>query len=183
MLMEQNLRFESSNRQMQAAVRENQELREQIVNLSQTTSKFEGIMKKKEAEIIVLRAELKQESGAREKLENEKAALERELEGVAKRIEIVEDESASLRKRMLEVQLEREAFRGRLRQKDEEEGQTRAKQALVRKEEMKILRERVNEAERSLRMVADVLDKMGSNNNGNGGGSARKVLSENVSVN
>ncbi|KAK9243707.1 hypothetical protein V1506DRAFT_543750, partial [Lipomyces tetrasporus] len=163
---------------MQTAVRENQELRDKIVSLTQTTGRFEGMVKKKEAEIIVLRAELKQENEAREKLESEKAALEQEVESVAKRIGIAEDESASLRRKMQQVEAERDALRGRLRRKDEEDGEIRAKRVLVRKEEMKVLRERVNEAERSLRVVADVLDKVG----GSTSGSPRKALSENVPV-
>ncbi|KAK9480678.1 P-loop containing nucleoside triphosphate hydrolase protein [Lipomyces japonicus] len=157
--------IDTTNRQLQAAVRENQDLRGQITQLNKANSHVEGMAKRKEAEILVLQAELKQESNSRKSLLNEKVELESLVKDVRLKISQHEHEGEQLRKKTIQLEQERDSLKFRLKKREDEENEVDSKghlkRLVVNQDEMNALREKVRDAEKHLGILAQAIDSVG----------------------
>ena len=97
----------SSQRQVEALTREKDQLRHDLKELSSTSTDFEAIMRRKDSEIAVLKADTRRQESELKAQGSEHSALNSRFEGVQKRLREIQSEIDAARSQ--KAQLEREA--------------------------------------------------------------------------
>ncbi|KAM0474344.1 hypothetical protein ACHAPX_007680 [Trichoderma viride] len=87
--------------------RENQEVHEQLAELSKTSTDYEDLVRSKESELALLRDDKRQSEAERRSLEDQKRALTEDMEKNAAKFRDVQAELVALKSK--QMQLEREA--------------------------------------------------------------------------
>lgn len=99
--------LQSSQKQAHELKGDNLRLRQELNELSSTSTSFEDIVRRKESEIAVLKAESKKQEGERKILESEKASLSTRHDTIQNRLREIQSEIDAARSQR--GQLEREA--------------------------------------------------------------------------
>jgi myosin protein heavy chain len=98
--------LEQSKKQIKELVEENRSIRQQISDLSSTSTGYEEMLRRKESEIAVLRNDAKKHQEEKEHLETEKGALSTRHDNMQKRLRELQAESDAMKSE--KSQLERE---------------------------------------------------------------------------
>ncbi|KAL8763736.1 MAG: hypothetical protein Q9184_000528 [Pyrenodesmia sp. 2 TL-2023] len=99
--------LQSSQKQAHDLEGDNLRLRQELTELSSTSTSFEDIVRRKESEIAVLKAESKKQEGERKVLESEKASLSARHDTIQNRLREIQSEIDAAKSQR--SQLEREA--------------------------------------------------------------------------
>ncbi|KAI5791882.1 myosin heavy chain [Geopyxis carbonaria] len=158
-VMESNLKLEEQNmqadrdlrgnqKQIQDLVEDNRKLREQLTDLSATSTSYEDLVRRKESELSILHADLKKMDLDRKIFEDERKSLTAKHEEVLARLQSVHSELESLKRekhhlekeaadahRLLEAKISEEMESGKGRQLlDEQVKELKSELALVQAE-------------------------------------------------
>ncbi|KAK9455890.1 P-loop containing nucleoside triphosphate hydrolase protein [Dipodascopsis uninucleata] len=148
-LQQARLRYDNTSRQLETAVKTNQELREEIVRLTQIGKRFEDMAKKKEADLGVLSADVERHKASRALIEDEVKTLEAKIADVSAQLDSAENERVTLRKKVEESEGERHQLLSKIETQRRE---------TVRRDDLRQLKSFVAEAERNMRAVAVALE-------------------------
>ncbi|KAF7167206.1 hypothetical protein CNMCM5623_000601 [Aspergillus felis] len=89
--------LEQSKKQIKDLVEENRSIRQQISDLSSTSTGYEEMLRRKESEIAVLRNDAKKHQEEKEHLETEKASLSTRHDNMQKRLRELQAESDAMK--------------------------------------------------------------------------------------
>ncbi|KAJ9310148.1 hypothetical protein DTO217A2_434 [Paecilomyces variotii] len=118
-----------SKKKVKELVDENRSIRQQIADLSSTSTGYEEMLRRKEGELSVLRNDLKKHETDRLSLENEKLSLSTRHDNMQKRLREVQAEMDAMRAERANLEREAADARKLLEEKmseDAEAGQSRA---------------------------------------------------------
>ncbi|KAJ9284106.1 hypothetical protein DTO021C3_8295 [Paecilomyces variotii] len=118
-----------SKKKVKELVDENRSIRQQIADLSSTSTGYEEMLRRKEGELSVLRNDLKKHETDRMSLENEKLSLSTRHDNMQKRLREVQAEMDAMRAERANLEREAADARKLLEEKmseDAEAGQSRA---------------------------------------------------------
>ncbi|KAI9828268.1 MAG: hypothetical protein M1819_004593 [Sarea resinae] len=96
-----------SKKQVKELLEDNRQIRQQLSELSATSTGYEDLVRRKESELAILRTDLKNYDSDRKAFEQEKRSLSTRHDNVQKRLREIQAETESLRSQ--KAQLEREA--------------------------------------------------------------------------
>jgi myosin protein heavy chain len=99
--------LDKTKKQLRDTLTENQSIRQQITDLSSTTTSYEDLLRRKESEMAVLRNDLKKHDEDRRNMEAEKKSLSTRHDNMQARLREVQAERDAMRSG--KTQLEREA--------------------------------------------------------------------------
>ncbi|OKP09681.1 Myosin type-2 heavy chain 1 [Penicillium subrubescens] len=99
--------LDKTKKQLRDTVTENQSIRQQITDLSATTTSYEDLLRRKESEMAVLRNDLKKHDEDRRSMEAEKKSLTTRHDTMQARLREIQAERDAMRSE--KTQLEREA--------------------------------------------------------------------------
>lgn len=99
--------LQASRKQIKDLLDENRQIRDQLLELSTTSTGYEDIVRRKESEIAMLKADQKNHDIERKALENERNSLKSRHEGIQMRLREVQANTDAMKSQKL--QLEREA--------------------------------------------------------------------------
>lgn len=99
--------LDKTKKQLRETLTENQSIRQQITDLSSTTTSYEDLLRRKESEMAVLRNDLKKHDEDRRNMEAEKKSLSTRHDNMQARLREVQAERDAMRSG--KTQLEREA--------------------------------------------------------------------------
>lgn len=99
--------LDKTKKQLRDTVTENQSIRQQITDLSATTTSYEDLLRRKESEMAVLRNDLKKHDEDRRGMEAEKKSLATRHDNMQSRLREIQAERDAMRSE--KTQLEREA--------------------------------------------------------------------------
>ncbi|KAL9620066.1 MAG: hypothetical protein Q9160_005356 [Pyrenula sp. 1 TL-2023] len=97
----------ASKKQLKDLIDENRNIRQQMVELSSTSTDYEDLIRQKEGELSMLRSDKQRHEGERKSLENEKSALSSRHDNMQKRLREVQGEMDAIKSQ--KTNLEREA--------------------------------------------------------------------------
>ncbi|MCJ1473993.1 hypothetical protein MMC13_002649 [Lambiella insularis] len=106
-LVNSSRELQASRKQLKELIDENRQIRQQLSELSTTSTDFESILRRKESEIAVLRADQSRSEVERKALESERSSLKSRHDSLQSRVREVQGEADAIKSQ--KAHIEREA--------------------------------------------------------------------------
>ena len=96
-----------AKKEVQQLLEDNRQVRQQLAELSSTSTSYEDMVRRKESELLILRADLKQYEASQKSFDNERSTLSAKHDKAQSRLREVQAEMEAMKSQ--KIQLEREA--------------------------------------------------------------------------
>ena len=148
-LAKTNKELQASRKQTKELLDDNKQIRQQLTELSSTSTGYEDIVRRKEGEIAVLKADQRQFDGERRALESEKDNLASRHDNIQKRLREVQAESDAMKSQYSHLEREAADAKNLLETKLSEDKQASNSRRML-EDQSKDLKEKLFEAQAEL---------------------------------